>query len=522
MKRLYYLLTLLCLLCGATPMAAYDFEDGGIYYNRISETAVEVTYSAEYTGVVVIPATASDGANTYDVTSIGMGAFEFCNALTNVTIPASVESIGQYVFNACPVLTGVAILGSTTSIENNAFDDHPTLEAIYVPSESVETYKANENLTDYADKIKSIEGMTFEVDGLRYQTTSFTEVILTGAAEGCSGNIIIPATVSHWINTFAVKIIGMSAFSDNSTLESVIISEGVTNIGWGAFQNCTALKSVSIPESVESIGVNAFLGCTALTIVTVLANMPSIGADAFKNCSALEAIYVPSYYNGYYETNKNLVEYIDKIKSYVNIELKRASIGGGAYASAYLPFSTYLPTDTDVKAYVGASLEDNTLTMVETTEVAAHNGFILHADTPRSIYLNVGATEAAATSIIEGTVTEITLTDDNRADYLVFGVSSDEPKEIGFFKPAASITRIAAYKAFLPNTGDMSAVRMQFDFGTTDIEAIDRSTSGRLQGKNGELTIDNGPLYDLSGRRVTTPAKGGLYIRNGKKIIVND
>jgi hypothetical protein len=31
--------------------------------------------------------------------------------------------------------------------------------------------------------------------------------------------------------------------------------------------------------------------------------------------------------------------------------------------------------------------------------------------------------------------------------------------------------------------------------------------------------MDNGAIYDLQGRKVTKPVKGGLYIVNGKKVI---
>ena len=39
----------------------------------------------------------------------------------------------------------------------------------------------------------------------------------------------------------------------------------------------------------------------------------------------------------------------------------------------------------------------------------------------------------------------------------------------------------------------------------------------------GSIVTDNdseGEIYDLSGRRIESVSKGGLYIRNGKKIIV--
>ena len=34
------------------------------------------------------------------------------------------------------------------------------------------------------------------------------------------------------------------------------------------------------------------------------------------------------------------------------------------------------------------------------------------------------------------------------------------------------------------------------------------------------MDVTNGDIYDLMGRKVTTPQKGSIYIQNGKKYIV--
>ena len=53
------------------------------------------------------------------------------------------------------------------------------------------------------------------------------------------------------------------------------------------------------------------------------------------------------------------------------------------------------------------------------------------------------------------------------------------------------------------------SISIVFGDGTTGIEAID----------NGQLTIDN--WYDLNGRRLDgKPTKKGVYIQNGKKVVV--
>ena len=60
------------------------------------------------------------------------------------------------------------------------------------------------------------------------------------------------------------------------------------------------------------------------------------------------------------------------------------------------------------------------------------------------------------------------------------------------------------------------AEKVQSQWITTGIEAIHNS---EFMIQNSQFSIYNGELFDLLGRRVTTP-KTGLYIRNGKKIII--
>ena len=60
---------------------------------------------------------------------------------------------------------------------------------------------------------------------------------------------------------------GNNAFSDCTSLTSVIIGEGVTRIGDFAFYGC-GIASIEIPASVTSISVGVFYDCGNLTSVT--------------------------------------------------------------------------------------------------------------------------------------------------------------------------------------------------------------------------------------------------------------
>ncbi len=53
-----------------------------------------------------------------------------------------------------------------------------------------------------------------------------------------------------------------------------------------------------------------------------------------------------------------------------------------------------------------------------------------------------------------------------------------------------------------------------------DYLEIGEGTTNVISIENGELKIENDKYYDLNGRRVLYPTKGGVYIYNGKKIVI--
>ena len=79
---------------------------------------------------LTIPGTVTIDPNTYDVTTIGVWAFEG-NDLTSVTIPDSVTTIGEGAFQLND-LTSVTIPGSVTTIGNYAFY-HNALTSVTIP-----------------------------------------------------------------------------------------------------------------------------------------------------------------------------------------------------------------------------------------------------------------------------------------------------------------------------------------------------------------------------------------------------
>ncbi len=194
-----------------------------------------------------------------------------------------------------------------------------------------------------------------------------------------------------------------------------------------------------------------------------------------------------------------------------DVEIDMTAQGDKKYASAYLPFG--VSNVAGATAYTGAlNADKNAIDMTATTAVPANTGFVL-VGTEDKATLTIGEAAAIEGNALIGTNTGIQLTsgeNDNHASYLVFGVNAGT---VGFYKPASTLTSIAANKAYINAsalTSALSAEAIALNFGNT-VTGINAATIN-----NGE---NNAPIYDLSGRRVWAPVKGGLYIQNGKKLV---
>lgn len=92
------------------------------------------------------------------VTIIEAQAFRECNNLINVKIPSSFTTFtGQFHFAGCNKLVNCTIEAITPPIMDNGYSFNNLQKlVIYVPSESVDAYKAASGWSEYASKIQAI------------------------------------------------------------------------------------------------------------------------------------------------------------------------------------------------------------------------------------------------------------------------------------------------------------------------------------------------------------------------------
>ena len=201
----------------------------------------------------------------YPVTSIKYQAFNNCNLLTRVTIPASITDIGSSAFASCNALLDIVVDTSNTaysSIDGNLYNKDATI------------------LIQYA------KGKT------QTEFTVIDSVIEIGAAafNGCINlEKVIFGTGSK------LKSIGDGAFGYCSALSQINLPDGLLTLGGRSFIVCTSLNSIVIPNSVTKIGDYAFSECSNLQTVTISSesNLEIINHSAFNGCVSLEKIFIP-------------------------------------------------------------------------------------------------------------------------------------------------------------------------------------------------------------------------------------
>ena len=188
-----------------------------------------------------------------------------------------------------------------------------------------------------------------------------------------------------------------------------------------------------------------------------------------------------------------------------DVEIDMTAQGDNTYASAYLPFS--VSAVNGATAYVGAlNAEKTAIDMKGVSGVPANTGFVLVGNGSKATLTIGNAAAIEGENALTGTNTGVTFAAATpKTNYLVFGVNDGK---VGFYTPG-NVTAIPANKAYI-NASAVTGSAIALNFGNT-VTGINAATI--INGEN------NAPIYDLSGRRVWAPVKGGLYIQNGKKII---
>ena len=198
-------------------------------------------------------------------------------------------------------------------------------------------------------------------------------------------------------------------------------------------------------------------------------------------------------------------------------------VGDASYATLYLPVD--VTTDGETKAYYITSTNNGYAQLTEVTndEIPAYTAVILINEeaAPNTILTRTdGLTQQVSqdANLLKGTLYSRPLDLSDATNYYSMGKLNDKIDKIdkiGFYKYSGGTITLGANKAYLDTSADGGEVKgfaLDFDLGTTvgieDILPLNRSSQQRS-------------FIDLSGRRLkAAPQRSGVYISNGKKVII--
>ena len=230
-----------------------------------------------------------------NVEVIGPRAFEGCGNLRKINLPATDITIKGYAFNSCSKLKYIICKDdSPVLISENAFmATTKTTATLYIPVGSNSNYAGTDGW-NFSKRIECDEMVEVNQGGMTYVCLSNNRDLTASLTQGAIiSDITIPSTINYNNSDYSMTAIAESAFSGNTSLVNLVISEGVKTIGASAFNGCSKLKKVVLPSTLTSIGNKAFNGCNVLIdIVSKIETPFDIATTVFSNYAA--SLYVPN------------------------------------------------------------------------------------------------------------------------------------------------------------------------------------------------------------------------------------
>ncbi len=459
------------------------------------------------------------GFKTDNVTSMYCMFFG-CSGLKSIDVSGfktdNVTNMAR-MFCDCSGLTSLDLMGFKTDNVTNMsgmFTGCSGLKSI-----DVSGFKTD-NVTDMSWMFYGCFGLT-SLDVTGFKTDNVTD--MNGMFYNCSGLTSLDVTGFKTDNVTAM----LCMFQDCSGLTSLDVTgfktDNVTDMSW-MFFGCSGLTSLDVTgfktDNVTGM-VGMFSGCSSLKTIYAgngwsTANV-QYGGDMFTGCTSLiggagtrydeshtDHTYAridggasnPGYFTKKSTTDKEDVD-----------EITIKEIGKTTWCSEYdLDFTNV----AGIKAYTATGYDniDKTIWLTRVMKVPAGTGLLVKGD-PGTYKIPHAEVQSAYANWFVGNLGEaikIEETDGDKTNYYLSGKD-------GTFVSVNGSANIGKNKAYLqlPTSvfGGTRSIGISYD--------DEDGTTGVKEAKSGVVKSDE--WYTLQGQRVAKPGKG-LYIKNGKKVIV--
>ena len=448
--------------------------------------------------------------------------------LTSVEWPAAVTEIPANTFRACGQLTTIkGIPGqpgawdNITKIGEDAFNQCTALTTIKLPAElktiDAQAFRTCINLAtvDYGTKVETIG------DGAFWYTRALKKFFFKGSVKTLGADAFRESGLTC-VHLKGDMTIGKEAFMKCTSLKYVefpatsLTTQPLTYVAESMFEGCTSLPFITLPTTVTEIKTKAFDGCSSLKYVNILAASPAtLGANAFPTTagvyvkpSKLSAYQANAAWNAYSPTDTYVQTLATKYASFDHdFPVSFVAKNGHEALEAYVGPSTYRVTQPTKVQKI--------LKMIKVTSTAANEGVLLKGEIGRTYTYQIAETDSG-------------LYTGNR----VIGVREDTTLVQTESDGKSNWVLQPDYKLHLVSNGTIKSGRAyvhEMNDGDTNFGAKGIYLSFALNEENNTTGIDKvenkkddeeNVYYTLSGVRVINPTEKGVYIKNGKKVII--
>lgn len=502
------------------------------------------------------------------ITKIGDYAFYDCKNLENIVIPNKVTTIGKRAFGLCSNLNTITFLCDEVidpanidqDLNTMSFDDDripagsmfPHINA-YVRQHLQAAFAA----LPYYQQFNVVGTSFFEngneylpvsentVDLLAAGTTDYTFVVPTTA----TGQVMIDNSGNTSEKTYNVGLIGDYAFQNTSgDVHEVVVKQHVEYIGAKAFMtnidnNTSTIEKVFF---IQSVPTARMLSTTRFELDESGNNYNEFAAstNVFVKKSALE-----TYTQAWTKTVYDRATHSYKPSPFDFTSQLDYRIPGADIKTKYATFSREFDSDfsdylaensnAEIAAFVAAETGflqghgdyGNSEYRIRMSSIDENGGYssqayvpanigvllkVLDLDaTPQDFYYTIGEQDDQTYTVTNNIMTGVNI---NPATNVA--ATESEPIYVmqgGVFRPITStLANFPIHKAYMKVGPLPSGAKVVFTFDDDSTTGIENLENLNDNGQNGSDAI-----YDLSGRRVNTNAKKGIYIINrGKKIMV--
>ena len=287
------------------------------------------------------------------------------------------------------------------------------------------------------------------------------------------------------------------------------------------FHNVGANKTATSSQSPSNTGTPrcrlAFSGIAGSKDVWYIYKFDdnSFGLYRYSNWVIGSGNVAWNYNNEYVQFDKIDLNALPTEKSYaftltpatISLPLNYSKADNARFATTCLPYAVEVANaEGTVKTYAGKlNAEQTGLEMNEVNAVPANQGIIIKGNaTDENVELRVIDAAEAIDNDLKGTTEELT----DLTGVYSFGRANGTGK-VGFFRSTNPTLKANRAYIKLDNSASQS-IAMNFDGNiVSSIESVNTNNA----------TMNNAPVFDLTGRRVMKMVKGNLYIQNRRKFI---